>query len=121
MTTTPERWRNICDLATRLSELSPVLVERTPPQPDAPTILAGPKSDPLGAPSVTCLLKRHADKGYLLAVNAAAEPVSAKLSVPGATMAEVLYENRACDVEDGRITDDFAPFAVHIYRLSSPQ
>ena len=121
VTSTPERWRNICDLATRLSELSPVLAERTPPQPDAPTVIAGPKTDPFGAPSVTCLLKRHAGKGYLLAVNAAAEPVSAKLAVPGAAKAEVLYENRACNVEDGRITDDFAPFAVHIYRLSSPQ
>ena len=121
VTSTPERWRNICDLATRLSELSPVLVERTPPQPAVPTVLAGPKADPLGAPSVTCLLKRHADKGYLLAVNAAAEPVSAKLSVPGAATVEVLYENRSCNVEDGHITDDFAPFAVHIYRLSSPQ
>ena len=86
-----------------------------------PTVLAGPKADPLGAPSVTCLLKRHAGKGYLLAVNAAAEPVSAKLSVPGAPTVEVLYENRSCNVEDGCITDDFAPFAVHIYRLSSSQ
>ena len=70
---------------------------------------------------MTCLLKYHAGRGYLLAVNAAAEPVSAKLAVPGAATVEVLYENRACDVEDGRITDGFAPFAVHIYRLSSPQ
>lgn len=33
----------------------------------------------------------------------------------------VYDEKRACDVEDGRITDDFAPFAVHIYRLSPPR
>ena len=117
VTSTPERWRNICDLATRLSELSSVLAERTPPQPAAPVALAGPKADPLGAPSVTCLLKRHEGKSYLLAVNAAAEPVSAKLTVPGAERVEVLYENRACDVEDGCITDDFAPFAVHVYRF----
>jgi hypothetical protein len=68
---------------------------------------------------VTCLLKRHGGKSYLLAVNAAAEPVSAKLAVPEAATADVLYENSTCDVEDGHITDDFAPFAVHIYRLSS--
>ena len=117
VTSTPERWRNICDLATRLSELSPVLAERKPPQPAAPAVLAGPKADPLGAPSVSCLLKRHGGKSYLLAVNAAAEPVSAKLAVPGAETVEVLYENRACDVKGGFITDDFAPFAVHIYRF----
>ena len=116
VTTTPERWRNICDLASRLSELSPVLVERTPPQPTAPTVVFGPKTDPLGAPSVTCLLKRHEGWNYLLAVNAAAEPVSAILFAEGAETAEVLYENRTCAASSGRITDDFAPFAVHIYR-----
>ena len=56
----------------------------------------------------------------ILARPSSAEPVSAKLAVPGAATAEVLYENRACDVKDGRITDDFAPFAVHVYRLSPP-
>ena len=116
VTSTPERWRNICDLATRLSELSPVLVERTPPQPAIPEVLAGPKVDPLGHPSVTCLLKRHNGQNYLLAVNAVAEPVSAALFAEGAATAEVLYENRTCTIKDGRITDDFAPFAVHIYR-----
>ena len=116
VTTTSERWRNICDLASRLSALSPVLVERTPPQPTAPTVVFGPKTDPLGAPSVTCLLKRHEGWNYLLAVNAAAEPVSAILFAEGAETAEVLYENRTCAVSGGRITDDFSPFAVHIYR-----
>ena len=116
VTSTPERWRNICDLATRLSELSPVLVARTPPQPAAPEILSGPKTDPLGQPAVTGLLKRHDGRNYLLAVNAAAEPVTAKLSVPGAKAVEVLYENRTCTVEGDHITDTFPPFAVHIYR-----
>ena len=116
VTTTPERWRNICDLATRLSELSPMLVERTPPQPPTPLVLSGPKTDPLGAPAVTCLLKRHDGWKYLLAVNAAAEPVSAVLFTEEAKTVEVLYEKRVCAAEGGRITDDFAPFAVHIYR-----
>ena len=96
VTTTPERWRNICDLATRLSELSPMLVERTPPQPPTPLVLSGPKTDPLGAPAVTCLLKRHDGWKYLLAVNAAAEPVSAVLFTEEAKTVEVLYEKRVC-------------------------
>ena len=116
MTSTPERWRNICDLATRLSELSPVLVERTPPQPAAPEILSGPKTDPLGQPAVTGLLKRHDGRNYLLAVNATAEPVTAKLLVPRAKAVEVIHENRTCTVEGDHITDTFPPFAVHIYR-----
>ena len=116
VTSSPERWRNICDLATRLAELSPVLVERTPPQPQAPVVLSGPKADPLGDPSVTCLLKRHDGWNYILAVNAAAEPVSATLSAEGTSNVEVLYENRTVVATGGCIKDDFAPFAVHIYR-----
>jgi hypothetical protein len=116
VTTTPERWRNICDLATRLSELSPVLVERTPPQPAVPEVLSGPKVDPLGHPSVTGLLKRHEGQNYFLTVNATAEPVTAKLAVPGAKKVEVLHENRTCAAEGDHITDTFPPFAVHIYR-----
>ena len=116
VTTTPERWRNICDLATRLSALSPVLVERTPQQPPVPTVLAGPKSDPLGGPSVTCLLKHHDGWNYLLAVNAAPEPVTAQLTTEGADSVSVFCESRTCAATGNCITDDFAPFAVHIYR-----
>ena len=120
VTSTPERWRNICDLATRLSELSPVLVERTPPQPPVPAVIRGPKADPLGGPSVTCLLKRHDGWNYLLAVNAAAEPVTARLAAEGAETVEVLYEDRSRPASDGGVTDDFTPFAVHIYRWRTP-
>ena len=65
---------------------------------------------------MTCLLKRHDGWSYLLAVNAATEPVSAVLPAEGATSVEVLYENRTCTAKDGRLTDNFGPFAVHIYR-----
>ena len=116
VTSTPERWRNICDLAAQLAELAPVLVERTPPQPSVPTITSGPKTDPFGGPSVTCLLKRHDGWNYLLAVNASTESVSAKLSAAEATTVEVLHENRTCAVVNGHLADDLAPFAVHVYR-----
>ena len=116
VTSAPERWQNICDLATRLSALSPVIVERTPAQPSAPTVLSGPKSDPLGGPSVTCLLKRHDGWNYLLAVNAAPEPVAAEFPAAGAESVSVFCESRTCAVKHGRFTDEFLPFAVHVYR-----
>ena len=117
VTSTPERWRNIGELATRLSGLAPVLVERTPPQPAAPVVVSGPKSDPMGiGPSVTCLLKHHGGWSYLLAVNASPERVSAAFAVDGAGPLEVLYENRSRTVSGGGFTDDFAPFAVHVYK-----
>ena len=88
----------------------------TPPQPPVPTVTSGPKADPFGEPAVTCLLKRHDGWNYLLAVNASPEPVSAELSADGATTVEVLYENRTCTAQNGRLADTFTPFAVHIYR-----
>ena len=121
VTSTPERWRNICDLAGQLAELSPVLTERTPQQPSAPVVMSGPKADPLGGASVTCLLKRHDGWNYLLAVNAAPEPVSAELTAEGATTVEVFRENRTCAVRGGRLADKFAPFAVHVYRWRQPE
>jgi hypothetical protein len=73
--------------------------------------------DPLETgPSVTCLLKRYDGWCYLFAVNASPECVSARLTAKGAQTAEVLYEKRTCTASDGKITDDFAPFAVHIYK-----
>ena len=33
--------------------------------------------------------------------------------------AEVLYENRSVEIRDGRIVDDYAPFARHIYKVKS--
>ena len=80
----------------------------------------GPKTDPLGGPSVTCLLKRHDGWNYLLAVNAAAEPVTVRLTAEGAETVEVLHEDRSCPASDGGVTDDFTPFDVHIYRWRTP-
>ncbi len=120
VTSSPERWRNICELAGRLSELSPVLVSRTPPQPSAPKVISGPTTDFHGNPSVTCLLKREGGFSYLFAVNATCEPVAAELTVPDAQTVEVMYEHRTSPCSCGVLTDGFAPFAVHIYRWRSP-
>ena len=116
VTSSPERWRNICDLATRLSELVPVFVERTPTQPSTPEVTLGPKTDCLGNPSITCLLKRHEGTNYLFAVNSTCESVAAKLTFPDAKSVEVLYEYRTASCNGGSLIDGFAPFAVHIYR-----
>lgn len=119
VTSQPERWQNICDLAGRLSELSPILVERTPKQLPPAVVLSGPALDPLGKnPSVTHLLKRHADSWYLFAVNAATETVRTRFAIPeDVKNVETLYEQRQLTVSAGMLEDTFEPFAVHIYRL----
>ena len=116
VTSTPERWRDICDLAGRLALLSPVLVERTPAQPPAPAVTSGPKTDFHGNPSVTSLFKRHGGRGWMFAVNAAAEPVSARIVWPDdAESVKVLFEDRSVECVGGAFIDRFEPFAVHIY------
>ncbi|MEN6403345.1 MAG: hypothetical protein ABFD94_15505, partial [Armatimonadia bacterium] len=43
-----------------------------------------------------------------------------ELTIPGLkgkAQAEVLFENRAVSLTDGKLTDNFAPYAVHVYRV----
>ena len=116
VTTSRERWTNMTNLATRISSLAPVFVERTGAQPPEPAVEKGPKLDPLGNASVSCLLKRHAGKAYLFTVNSAPEPVEAAFRLEGvASDGEVLWEDRRVALRDGVLRDRFAPFAVHVY------
>ena len=118
MTSTPDRWRDMGELATWLKELSPALLERTGVQPPPPEILSGPSSNRLGGPAVTFLLKRHGGKAYLIAVNATTEKVRARFRLDGVgEMAEVLRENRNVKCAGGVLEDDFGPIAVHVYRF----
>ena len=82
MTSTPERWKAMSDLATEISRYAPVLVERTPTDQPTVEILEGAARDPLNiGPSVSCLLKQHNGKDYLFAVNASDEPVVARITM----------------------------------------
>jgi hypothetical protein len=52
-------------------------------------------------------------------VNMYRKPARAEITVKGAqgTQAEVLFENRTVPVGGGTLSDDFAPYAVHRYRI----
>ena len=121
VTSTPERWRNICDLATRLKLLSPVLIERTPSQPPQPEIISGPKRDPLCFDSISFLLKRHEGAFWLISVNSSDKCVTARFDLSVAAhdsdRAEVLFENRHVTIKGGMLVDAFSPFEVHVYKL----
>jgi len=118
VTSSPERWRTICELATQLRELSPVLLERTGPQPVAPVVLSGPKADPLGYPSISYLFKRHQGAGYLFAVNSVAEPVTARFALKAGVAVESLYEDRRQVIGPDGLTDTFEPFGAHVYKIA---
>ncbi|OGV79964.1 MAG: hypothetical protein A3K19_11420 [Lentisphaerae bacterium RIFOXYB12_FULL_65_16] len=115
VTDTPEAWKNICALAGELAKLQDVFVERTGPQPAAPTVTSGPDKDALGFPSIGVLLKEHAGKKYLLAANSARAAVTATFSLPGAKRLDLPFENRQVAPADGTFTDTFVPYGVHVY------
>lgn len=116
---TPEDWAAMTNITRRISSLRPVLVARTPAQPSAPEIVKGPACDPLGQPSVTMLMKVHGDEKYAFTVNASPEPVRARFAdgLSGVSRAHVMWEDRSVQVLNGAFEDDFAAFAVHVYRI----
>ena len=118
---TPETWCNMTNLVARLRELSPVLVTRTPPQPAPAKIVSGPEKDVLGNESISMLMKRYRGETYLIAVNGTLENVTAEFDLGvRPAKAEVLWENRTVSVSGGKIKDEFAPFAVHVYKIEDP-
>ena len=115
---TPEDWATMTNITHRISALRPILLSRTPPQPPVPEIVRGTKTDPLGQPAVTLLLKRHGGAAYVLAVNAAPEPVRARFRLDvRATTAKVAWERRDVTLKDGVFEDDFDALGVHVYRM----
>ena len=116
---TPEDWTAMTNITRRIEALSPLLMERTPPQPPVPEIVEGPKTDPLGQPSVTLLLKRRKNVICLMAVNAANEKVRARFNLGPlkTTKVGVSWEGRTVALSHGTFEDDFEPFGVHVYRL----
>ena len=118
ITSTPERWQIMSDLTKEFQQLSDVLVSRTPEnQPETPQVISGPLQDYYGRPSITCLLKKHNGKNYLLAVNATRKEVTVRFRLPEMKQGKVLFENRSVAAQKGILTDKFKPFDVHVYEF----
>lgn len=67
---------------------------------------------------VEIMVKKVGEITYLLTVNSDKNPV--KVSMVGLgdfKLASVLKENRNLKIKDGKLTDSFNPFDVHIYKL----
>jgi hypothetical protein len=113
----PQVWAALKRIARQLADLHEVLVERDPPQGQQIEILSGPRSDGLGYPAISARLKQHEGKHYLLTANSARGAVRAKI-VAGAEakQVEVLFEDRQLTPKSGVWEDEFAPYAVHVYR-----
>lgn len=122
VTTTPERWNNICKIATQINELSPALLEVTEDaiQPKL-TIVNGPVKDPYGNDSLVYLVKRRDSKNYLIAVNTTHEPIEVQLEFPKIITLkkpQAMYDESEVakpSVDGNVLSEKLEGFAVRIY------
>lgn len=110
----PELWAAMQTVNQELIALEPALLTPNTGQ----TVLEAEGG------AVHACAKRVGDELTVIAVNPGDAAVSARVPLadlaPGVACAPevpVLFENRALMLTDGAIADDFAPLAVHVYRL----
>jgi hypothetical protein len=110
----------------QIHELAPVLASATLPDAVAVATEPGEVSPELekglGARGVAHLAKRHAGSLHVFAVRM--EPFAGRATfriegLPARATVTVVGEDRAVEARDGIFVDDFAPHAVHIYRMPS--
>ncbi|MFQ6099110.1 MAG: beta-galactosidase, partial [Armatimonadota bacterium] len=105
----PAVWEAVVALSNELKALTPALT--------APTVQPGARAD---SSDVHLITKDAADGLYVIAVNAAPEPVGrVTITIPRHldAPAEVLFEGRRIKLADGKITDEFRGYERHVYRI----
>ena len=112
----PEMLEAVTRINRQIHELAPVL--NSPSLPEAVELGITPAEVP-----VATMVKRHGDALWLFAVSM--RPQSAAVTFQFTTAfeartVEVLDESRSIPVRDDRFVDHFEPYAVHLYRLRSP-
>lgn len=112
---TPEHWQEMTTVSKEIASVQDDLLLRDAACPPEVSILSGPQKDGYGFRSVTCLLK-SGESPLLMCVNAAANAVTVRIGVTGFRRAKEIFEGRAVDASRG-LEDEFAPYAVHVYRL----
>lgn len=104
-------WEDLKRIVTELREMAPVFMS-----PDSPaTVTVSP------AALISTRLKAADSGRVLLAANRSDQPVEVTLTVGGSLTGQrrvaVLHENRAVLAADGRFTDRFEGYVVHVYKL----
>ena len=111
----PEMLAGVTAINREIRELAPVLSR--PTETDAVTVQSPGDDTP-----VATLVKRHEGALYLFAVSLRNRPTRATFTLRAPTSAsqtEVLEESRVVPLEGGRWADEFAPYAVHLYRVAA--
>jgi hypothetical protein len=116
----PAFWDAIRTTADELRQLAPAL---TSPVVRAITDAKWATKATESKPSMHGTSRRYQDQLYLIVVNISQEAQAATTftltGVAPTAPVEVLFENRTLTLEGGVLTDDFAPYARHVYRLQA--
>jgi len=109
----PEMLAAVTALNARITQLAPVL--NSPTVKDVVEVETSNAAVP-----VATMVKRYNGRTYLFAVAMRDGSMRATFTVSGIGkngLAEVLDESRSVEVADGKLSDDFKPWEVHLYRL----
>ena len=109
----PEMLKAITGINRQIHSLAPILNRRTI-RGDA-KVTTTPENTP-----IAFLVKRHAGETYLFAVAMRDAEVKGSFEVPAlpeTATAEVLGEERTLAVRNGKFTDTFKGYDVHLYRI----
>ena len=114
-----DMWRDTCRVVAELRGLTHAL---TAPLYALPVTVTYEDLGYTIWDGVLTMVRKHADDLYLFAANTAFDPARATITVAGlsgSAVAHVHGEQRDVPVESGAVTDDFEPYAVHVYRLNA--
>lgn len=109
----PEMLQAVTEINRQIHALGAIL--NTPSVPESVTVKSSSSEVPIDV-----MVKRHAGTTYVFAVAMRNAPARGQFEVrglAGAAAGEVLGENRRVDVRNGRFTDDFAAYDVHLYAI----
>lgn len=113
----PQYQRELMTVSREIADVADDLVMRDAMRQPEIEVLSGPKTDAFGEKAVTALLKTGASP-LLLVANATTNAVRARVAIEGFSGIAVLSgKNSAPAIGRSGFTDDFPPYAVHIYRL----
>jgi len=108
---TPAMRQALKEINAEVKQLAPVL--------NSPTVENGATVRPTMGGRVDVMVKKYGGATYLFAVNMKRQAEKPEITVAGVRngTAEVLFENRTVEVRNGKIVDEFAPYAVHRYKI----
>jgi len=106
----PEMLSAVTAINNQIHELAPIL--NTPSVGNLVTV----KSSDLDVP-IAVMTKQYAGATYVFAVGMRNAPTKVIFEIKGFSNAQVIGEDRAIKINDGKFEDEFKAYDVHIYRI----